>query len=217
VIMSILVSGAGALISNTRDMLTWYEALAAGKVVKKETLAQAWKPYVLADGKPSKFGYGWMAGGAVQGSPIIEHGGLAIGCSTEAFYMPKEQVFVAVFLNQRSYPDAVAQELAAIFIGKPYPRDSIKLADEVLQACAGMYEDGEGNKRSLTFCNGKLCYEPKGASKIQIIPYSKDKFNFDNTLMMGTIRFDERGRITALELFDKRYLAAPGWLWKKIK
>lgn len=212
-----VVGGAGGLISNTYDMLTWYEALAAGKLVKKETLNRAWKAYVLADGKPSKFGYGWGAGGAVQGSPMIEHGGVSAGYATEAFYMPEEQVFVAVFLNQRSYTDAIAQELAAIFIGKPYPRNDIQLPDEVLQAYAGMYEDKEGKKRSLTCSNGKLYYEPQGVGKIQMIFYEKDKFNFDNTLMMGSTRRDAQGKVTVLELLDKRFSSSTGALWKKIE
>lgn len=216
-ITSISVSGAGALISNTYDMLTWYEALVAGKVVKKETLDRAWKPYVLANGKPSKFGYGWMIGGAVQGSPIIEHSGLAIGYSTEAFYMPKEQVFVAVFLNQRGYPDPLAQNLAAILIGKPYPTKSIQAPEQILQACSGTYETEEGGTRSLTFNDGKLYYIPKGVPKIQMTFYDTDKFYFNNTLMMGAIRRDAQGRITALELFDKRYLSSPGMFWKKIE
>ena len=215
VVTSNTVGGAGGLISNTYDMLTWYEALAAGKLVKKETLEQAWKPYLLADGKPSKFGYGWGAGGAVQGSPIIEHGGLAAGYSTESLYMPKEQIFVGVFLNQRSYADPVAIELAAIFIGKPYPMDGIKLTDEELKAFAGTYDIGEGNKRNVTLNNGKLTYE--GTPKLQIIPYDKDKFYLYNALLTGTVRRDEQGKITALELSDNRYLSYPGILWKKIE
>lgn len=209
------VGGAGGLISNTYDMLTWYEALAAGKVVKKETLEQAWKPYILADGTSSKFGFGWGAGGTVQGSPIIEHGGLAAGYSTESFYMPKEQVFVAVFLNQRSYADPTAQELAAMFIGKPYPMDSMKLTDEELRAIVGTYDIGGGNKRNVTLSNGRLTYE--GTPKLRIIHYDNDKFYLYNTLLTGTVRRDEQGRITELEIADNRYLSYPKILWKKIE
>ncbi|MES2778039.1 MAG: serine hydrolase domain-containing protein [Bacteroidota bacterium] len=210
--------GAGGLISNTYDMLTWYEALAAGKVVKKETLKQAWKPHILADGKASTFGYGWMAGGAVQGSPISEHSGMMGGYCTESLYMPEEQIFVAVFINQRGYPDPTAQELAAILIGKPYLADSIQMSADELKTYTGTYEVGEGDKRIMSFSNGKLYYEPNGrAGKIQMIPYEKDKFNADITMWSFIFHRDATGNIISVTRFDKRYYNPSGQFWKKVQ
>lgn len=215
--MSNIVGGAGGLISNTHDILLWYEALAAGKLVKKETLAQAWKPFVLADGKPSQFGYGWGAGGAVQGSPVVEHGGMAGGYCTSALYMPAEQVFVAVFLNQRGYPDPFTQNIAAVFIGKPYPMDTISLSVGELQEYTGSYEVNDGSKRKILLNNGRpYCETSDGRSKLLMLPYAKDKFILDGTFWMFTFQRNDAGKVVAVIRSDKRYNML-SQSWKKIE
>jgi CubicO group peptidase (beta-lactamase class C family) len=211
------VGGAGGLISNTYDMLIWYEALAAGKVVKKETLDRAWKQYVLADGKPSNFGYGWNAGGSVQGSQITEHGGMAGGYCTDALYLPKEQVFVAVFLNQRGYPDPIAQDMAALLIGKPYPMDTVRLLVEELKEYTGSYEVSDGTKRKVLLTNDKLyCETSDGRSKLLMVPYSKDQFNLAGSLWTFSFQRDNRGKITGVIRFDKRYNTL-SQSWKRLE
>ncbi|MFD0750638.1 serine hydrolase domain-containing protein [Mucilaginibacter calamicampi] len=207
--------GAGGLISNTKDIMAWYEALANGRVIKKETLAKAWKPYKLADGQFSKYGYGWDAGGDVQGHPIAEHGGLIVGFSTESLYLIDEHIYVGVFLNQRSYADATAQELAAIALAQPYPAQSMQLSEQALQAFAGTYADDTGNKKQFNLRNGKLYYEPQGAQPLQLMPYAKNKFYLENTLVVADIIHDVQGKVLAIKFSDRRFSGQPGWQWNK--
>lgn len=209
------VSGAGGLISNTKDMMIWYEALASGKVLTKQTMTKAWEPYRLADGTSSKFGYGWRAGGDVQGSPIAEHGGLGFGFSTESIYLMNEHVYVGVFLNQRSYADATAQELAAILLGKPYPVETASMTETELLSCAGIYKDDSGAEKLFSFLDGKLYYEPKGAVRSRLAPYSKNRFFLDNTLVECEAVRDSLGKVTAMRFRDRRFSTQPGWTWIK--
>ena len=50
---------AGALVSTVDDLAAWDAALYTEKLVKQASLEKAWTPYVLADGKATKYGYGW--------------------------------------------------------------------------------------------------------------------------------------------------------------
>lgn len=210
------VTGAGGLFSNTSDMAAWYEALANGKVIKKETLTRAWTPFILSDGQTAKYGYGWDAGGSVQGSAIAEHGGLAGGFVTESLYLIKEHIYVGVFLNQRGYADATAQEISAILLGKPYPAESVDSTSESdIQLCAGTYKDDSGAEKVFNFTNGKLYYEPKGARRSRLAAYGKDKFFLDDTLVECEPLRDSSGKVTAMRFHDRRYPNQPDWIWKK--
>jgi hypothetical protein len=64
-------------------------------------------------------------------------------------FLPKEQVFVAVFLNKRGYADPIAQDMAALLIGKPYPMDTLRLLVEDLKEYTGLYEVSDGDKRKI--------------------------------------------------------------------
>ncbi|HVS91153.1 MAG TPA: serine hydrolase domain-containing protein [Mucilaginibacter sp.] len=215
--IAVPVTGAGGLYSNTQDIAAWYEGLTNGKVIKKETLAKAWQPFILADGKASKYGYGWDAGGMVQGSPIAEHGGLSGGFCTDALYLIKEHIYVGVFLNQRTYADATAQELAAITLGKPYPDEIVNaMTIGEIQACAGVYKDSGGAEKRFNLVNGQLYYVPGGgALRSRFAFYDKDKFYLDNTLVEGEVVRDAQGKVTAVKLQDKRFPAQPQLTWTK--
>jgi CubicO group peptidase (beta-lactamase class C family) len=209
--MFITPSAAGALISNTTDLLKWNQALISGKLIKPETLNKAWSSYQLADGKSSYYGYGWETDGTIQGSSIIEHGGVAVGYLTDAIYLPKEDIYVAVLTNQRGVlPEIVAANLAAITIGKPYHLKEIALNDDSLKAYTGVYKQADDTvARYITLNNHHLYYQRAGGPKILIRPFGSDQFYFDNFSVQGKVTRDAGKRIAALELFNMRHMNEP--------
>ena len=107
---------AGSIQSTVEDLFKWHQAVHAYKLVKKESLDKAFIPYKLSDGKATTYGYGWSLGN-VQESPSIEHGGGINGFLTMGIYLPKEDVFVAVFSNCGcNSPDEVSSKIAALTI-----------------------------------------------------------------------------------------------------
>ena len=50
---------AGSLASTVDDLARWDASLYTEKLLKKASLERAWTPYVLKDGKPTGYGYGW--------------------------------------------------------------------------------------------------------------------------------------------------------------
>jgi CubicO group peptidase (beta-lactamase class C family) len=198
-------TAAGTLLSTTHDMLLWNQALVAGKLVKKETLDKAWTSFKLNSGKAINYGYGWQTGGSIQGSPIVEHGGVAVGYITDAIYMLKEDIYVAVFVNQRSaLPDFITDELAANFIGKPYSVHPVNLSDDSLKTFTGNYADSAG-VRTIVLTNHKLFYQHGNGPKLPLTPCGADRFYFDNTQVTGEIGRDAARHILGLVLIDRRY------------
>jgi CubicO group peptidase (beta-lactamase class C family) len=179
---------AGSLQSTVEDLYKWNQAIHAYKLVKKETLDKAFTPYVLSDGKKTDYGYGWSIGN-VQGSLSIEHGGGIPGFLTMGIYLPKEDVFVAVFSNcDCNSPDAVTSKLAALAIGKPFDYKEIKSDTLAMKQSIGVYEmAGSDEKRYISYSNGKLTSQRNRLTKFNIKPFEKDKYFFEN--MMNTIEF----------------------------
>ena len=177
---------AGSIQSTVEDLLKWHQAVHAYKLVKKESLDKAFTSYKLTDGKETNYGYGWFLGN-VQESPTIEHGGGINGFLTSSIYLPKEDVFVAVFSNcDCNSPDDVSSKIAALTIGKPYDYKEMPLDSTTLKSYTGVYENDKAEQRVITFSENQLYSQRSGSPKYKIKAYQKDKFflekSFSTTL-----------------------------------
>lgn len=179
---------AGSLQSTVVDLYKWNQAVQAYKLVKKETLDKAFTPYVLADGKKTDYGYGWGIDN-IQGSTAIQHGGGIPGFLTMGIYLPKEDVFVAVFSNcDCNSPEETAVKLAGLTIGKPFEYTESKVDTTAMKQLTGVYEiPGGEEQRYITYSDGKLYSQRNRSTKFNIKPYEKDKYFFES--MMNTIEF----------------------------
>lgn len=196
---------AGAIQSTADDMFKWQQALLSHKLLNKESLERAQTAHKLPNGKSANYGYGWFVGN-IQGSPLVEHGGNMGGFMSHAIYLPQEDVYVAVFYNFRAphrIPEFLAGDLAALAIGKPFHIRETTLDENLLKTYAGVYEE-EGVERLITVENGKLFYQRVGANKMQMKPYAKDKFFFENASMIAEFKRDARDKIVSLDLANKR-------------
>lgn len=208
---------AGAIQSTVYDYFKWYQALLGYRLVKKETLDQAFKSYVLSNGKPANYGYGWFQG-SVQGSATVEHTGSINGFRTMELYLPAEDVFVVLFSNCYCHPRPVelVSKIAALCIGKPYDFTILPISNDALKNYAGAYTTETGQQQLITDENNQLFLHPNGQGKLKINPYQKDKFNIEGFL--STLEFirDESNNISRI-LFNARVL--PGkqddGIWNK--
>jgi CubicO group peptidase (beta-lactamase class C family) len=107
---------AGALMSSVDDLALWDASLYTEKLVKQESLKRAWTPYVLGDGKPTRYGYGWAIS-TVEGHRAIEHGGGIHGFATSAVRLPEDRVFVAILTNRDSGAPNLGHKIAALAVG----------------------------------------------------------------------------------------------------
>lgn len=203
---------AGSIQSTVEDLFKWHQAVHSYKLVKKESLEKAFTRYKLTNGAETNYGYGWSLLN-IQGSPTIEHSGGINGFLTQSIYLPKEDVFVAVFTNCNCNPPAViAPKIAALAIGKPpYEYKEIPVDNTVLQGYTGVYENEKGEQRVITVTENQLYSQRGGATKYKIKTYQKDLFFFED--FMTTIEFsrNKKGDVVAFTFKGRQ----PNEIWNK--
>lgn len=107
---------SGAFLSTVGDLAKFETALYSGGLLKKETLAEMWKPFKLADGKDSVYGLGWFVG-ALNGHKQINHGGSLNGFRSEFGRFPDDKLTLIVLTNLgENNPAEIARGVAAFYI-----------------------------------------------------------------------------------------------------
>lgn len=88
----------GNIISTVEDLFKWHNALYTEKLVKKETLKEAFTPHVLKDGTPTNYGFGWFIGDRF-GIREIWHSGGTVGYISRFSRFVDEDVAVIMLTN----------------------------------------------------------------------------------------------------------------------
>lgn len=191
---------AGALLSNTIDLFTWYDAVMNDKVISRASREKAQTPFRLGTGEPTNYGYGWELGN-IQGSSSVKHGGKINGFITYSLYLPDQKVFVAIFSNCDCTNDLedTASKIAAITIGKPYEWQSLQLDGSELAKYEGKYESEKHDERTISLEDGRLLYFAPNRIKSQLIPFGKDKFHLENSLTTLHFQRDKKSKIYSFE------------------
>ena len=183
---------AGSLLSTIDDLAKWDAALAAGKVLRLETLQKMATPYTLKDGTSTGYGYGLQVS-TLRGRQAVEHGGGINGFSTYGLSLPAERVYVAVLCNTESPklpPVYLARRLAAIAIGNPFPeRTAITVEPSVLARYAGTYNtEARDVRRTVTVEGSKMYLQREGRPKAEVKATSETEFFLENSLSF--LRFE---------------------------
>lgn len=188
---------AGALIGSVEDLAKWNQALHHGKVVPQALYAKMIAPTLMPDGKTEKYGFG-LAQDEVRGRKSIRHGGGIFGFSTEAIYVPGEDLFVAVFANSDdpvSNKDVLALKLAALAIGDPYP--TFQKADvdpKAVEPFLGVYKV-EGGERRLFMREEKLFTRRTGSRDLEAFSAGGGRFFYGgDDLSWFELRRDPAGK-----------------------
>ena len=197
---------AGSLASTVDDLARWDASLYTETLLKKASLERAWTPYVLKDGKPTGYGYGWGVS-KLRGRRAIAHGGGIFGFSTYAVRLPDERVYVAVLCNSDSPsadPGYVAKKIAALAVGDPFPEPAaITLDPKILERYAGVYRIDETSTRTVTVENGRLYTQRSGGERLEVRPGSETEFFYDKSLTRLRFVLDASGRATEMLIFPE--------------
>jgi CubicO group peptidase (beta-lactamase class C family) len=195
---------AGSLMMTVSDLHRWTRALFGGKVVSLASLKQMTTPYVLKNGEPTGYGYG-LGIANFRGRRAIRHGGGIFGFSTDALYMPEQDVFVAVFSNSAGAgisPGVPASRLAALAVGDPFPEfTEVALSEDVLRRYVGVYEINKDARRTVTLRDGALYTQRTGQAQIRASAASDTRFFYRTSLSY----FDfvvEGGKVTAMVMYQ---------------
>ena len=207
---STIIYSAGAVQTTVEDFYKWHQAVHSYKLVKKETLDKAFSRYKLTDGIETVYGYGWKLG-YVYESPSIWHGGSIEGFGAMEIYLPKEDVFVAVFSNcDCIYPKDIASRLAALTTGRPYEYREISNENTNLKAYTGVYENQKGQQRIITVSGNKLYSQLGRGPKSNLKAYQENMFFFEDDAMQ-TIEFYRNKKGTIEKLLTKKLNGNEAW------
>jgi CubicO group peptidase (beta-lactamase class C family) len=201
------VSGAyaaGALYSTAEDMYLWDQALYTEKIVKSETIRQAFSPAKLNDGSVAKYGFGWILG-QYHGLREIGHGGDITGFNSYIARFPDEHFTVIVLSNVAMRPSGplphagdLAHKIAGIYLADKMEAKAenmeIKLDPEIYDAYVGRYKlvnappevvEVSGDSFTITREN-KCLYLQSKLGKVVIHPETETLFfvKADNTKIL---------------------------------
>lgn len=114
-------SASGGLAGTARDLVTWLQALMAGRTPAEGLFARLGARRHLTDGRPTGYGLG-LARTLFPGEIAIGHGGSLPGYKNDFILLPEHQAGVAV-LSNREDTDAAAlgATVLAALTGTPRP------------------------------------------------------------------------------------------------
>jgi len=110
------VLGDGGIYSSVEDLLKWDQALYTEKLLERETLAAAFTPGVLLDGKSLEYGFGWRLD-QFNGRRRVMHTGSTSGFRNVIQRYPDDN-FTVIILTNRAAPEVapLADKLAEMFL-----------------------------------------------------------------------------------------------------
>lgn len=134
------VFSAGAIVSTVTDLAKWDAALRDDTLLKKDSKRQIWTPFVLNDGKPFPYGFGWNIG-EFRGHHLISHGGQTAGFAANISRYIDDDLTVIVLTNlgDQGLGGVIARGVAKIYIPaislkmmKPQPAPDAKISQTIL-------------------------------------------------------------------------------------
>lgn len=194
---------AGSLLSNVSDLYTWTKAVHTHQLVSAKSLQKAFSPFTLNKGELSQYGYGWSLD-KIYNREVVEHGGGINGFLTESIYVPKEDLFVAVFSNCNCQsPGIAANKMAALALGELKSFSKVKLDAKTLEQYTGVYQAEEGQLHKVVLDEGKLYTMNRGGNRYELNPIGKDAFFFSDQL--HTVRFvkNESGKVIKVQAYER--------------
>src|SRR4029450_13340812 len=97
-------------------------ALYTEKILKKEWLEKAWRPFILTNGQTTNYGFGW-ANNNFNGLQFIEHNGGVYGFSSDGIRVPSQQLYIAILSNTTSvWTSTLASSIALNLTGLILPK-----------------------------------------------------------------------------------------------
>lgn len=188
---------AGSLLSTVEDLYKWHKAIHNYQVVKKSSLDKAFTSYILKNGEPTDYGYGWGVH-PFYGGKTIQHSGGINGFVTNEMYLPEHDIFIAAFSNGKD-PSFFTQVIAAKMLGKYPITEKKSLSSKVLADYIGIYQvENSKDKRTIKIKDGHLTSFRTGGNLLNLFPYDKDKFYFEKSLDIFEFKRNKDGQVVGI-------------------
>jgi D-alanyl-D-alanine carboxypeptidase len=162
---------AGGLLSTAGDLVRWQMALSSGEVLAPESFAMMRAPTVLPNGHDTGYGFG-LRTGELAGKPRLWHGGGIFGFNSTLFWLPGEDLHVAVISNGESLDSGeLADAIAYAVLGiEPATVKDEPIPDELIDLVSGDYTfTGIGMEVKVFAREGNLLLQGTGQEAFRIL------------------------------------------------
>lgn len=165
---------AGALFTTTGDLYKWNQSLSTNKILKKESLANAFTP------RKDKYGLGWIID-TFAGRKIITHDGGIHGFLSSNSIFPDDHISITLLSNSNSTKMGdVNGGVFAILFDKPYKlpelNTQVTLDSSQLQQYVGVYELSPVFKITVTTKDGKIFGQATGQQPFEMFAKKDNQF-----------------------------------------
>lgn len=173
------------LITTTRDLYKWDQALYTERLLPKAALDSIFAPGI------GDYGYGWFINQGADGVTHEHSGGLP-GFTCDIMRIPGTQRTI-IILGNVPYLDRTVRDVAAILRGEtvaiPYARSVVPIDSVRESRLTGMYRVANGDSVRIAFENGALVARQSGKFRALLLP-ERDGGYFSPQLG-GVARFRE--------------------------
>ena len=202
---------AGALFATTGDLYKWNQSITSNKILKKESLTNAFTP------RKDKYGLGWIID-TFAGRQVITHDGGIHGFLSSNSIFPNDQISITLLSNSNSTKMGdVRGDVFAILFDKPYKlpekNAAVTLDSTLLKQYVGEYELTPVFKITITLKEGKLFGQATGQLPFEM--FAKNESQFFLKVVDAQVDFfkNDKGEVEKM-VFHQNGRDLPG---KKIK
>ena len=105
----------GGFLSTAEDLAAFGDALAAGRLIRRETAETLWTAMRLRDGRTTNYGVGWVVRADGAGRRGVGHSGGSMGGTADLVFYPEVRLSLALLVNSDQPLVGLAPLLAARF------------------------------------------------------------------------------------------------------
>ena len=189
---------AGGLSSNVRDLAIWNHAIHKGELISIENLARAFMPFKLNSGELSNYGFGWSSD-SFLGHQLFHHDGGIFGFSTDGFYFPEEDIYIAILSNNTSSNPRYLNFLNSAIVLKEEITESVKIDTNKISEYSGAYEYNNKTILIASDSTGLSIMNPQG-QKDNLKTNGINEFYIDGTNISCVFNQDVNGIVESITI-----------------
>lgn len=138
----------------------------------------------------------------LHGSPALRHGGLVEGFTSETLYLPNEDVYIVMLLNEETSKIpivALVRMIAGLAIDKPYNFNDVAIDKNTLKNFVGLYENKMGELVNIAQQNAQLTFQRPNGSIYNLHYAGNNEFFFDKDYLRVEFTSDAADKIKSLK------------------
>ncbi len=139
----------GNLVSTVDDLFIWHKALNTEKLVRRVTLAEAFRPYILTDGRSTNYGFGWISN-CRRGLKESWHSGGTDGYISRFARFVEQDIAIIMLTNCQgpAWDEVYGAITEVVLADRMDPLPLVGLPEADLQAKVGVYGSEDGTVRA---------------------------------------------------------------------